>query len=107
MTRSRSFSGGKPKRGEDRVVGGRSSLVVDPFLNPREAFGGLMDIVAIGDIGECFQQLFEALGAAESGRPGGAATRRASGWQHSLVVSHLAAFPHGIPARTRSHFAAG
>ena len=110
MTLSRYFSGGKTQSGEDRIGGGAISFPLDPFLHSRQTVGGLVDVVAVSEIGECFEQLFEALGAAEDRggrRIAGAATRRAGRWPRSLVLSHLSAFPLGCSARTQSPSVAG
>jgi hypothetical protein len=108
MTLLRSFSGSKPQRGEDRVDGGPISLTLDPFLHTRQAFGGLMDVVAI-DIREGFEQLFEAFGATEDGRcrVTGSASRRARRRPHSLVLTHPTAFLRGCSVATQSPPVAG
>ena len=49
------FSGSKPQRGEDGVGGGRLGLPLDPLLDAHEPFGRLMDVVAVGDVGEGFE----------------------------------------------------
>jgi hypothetical protein len=100
------FSGSKPQRGEDRVGGGRLGLPRDPLLDPREAFGRLMDVVAVGDIGKGFEQLFEAFGAPEGRRRlGHPASRRAHNRSRASVSSHPSAFPCGS-ARIHRAFAA-
>jgi hypothetical protein len=110
MTLSRYFSGGKPQSGEDRIGGGMIGLPPDPILYSRQPFGGLMDVVAVGDVGEGFEQLFEALGAPEHRRGrrlAGTATRRARRRPHSFVLTHPSAFPCGCSAATQSPSAAG
>ena len=110
MTLSRSSSGGKPQRGEDRIGGSRVGLLLDPLLNDGEAFGGLMDVVAVGDIDKSFEQLFETLlaGAKRGGGCGvGAAFGRAHDRPHSFVQSHSSAFPQGFPGSAQSLPGAG
>jgi hypothetical protein len=102
MTLSRSYSGGKPQRGEDRIGGSRRGLPFDPFLNLRQTFRCLMDIVPIGDIGKGLEQLFEACAAIQrwtGDRMAGAASRCAHHRQHSFLASHSRTFPHDFAAR--------
>ena len=108
MTLLRSSLRSKPKCVEDRIGGGTIGLTLDPLLHPRQAFGGLMDVVAI-DIREGFEQLFETLGAAENGRRrvAGSASRRARRRPHSLVLTHPTAFPRGCSVATQSPPVAG
>jgi hypothetical protein len=103
MTLLRFSSGGKPQRGEDRIGGGPISLPLDPLLHPRQALGGLMDVVAI-DIGEGFEQLFETLVATEDRRCRitGTASWRARRWSHSLVMAHPTAFLRGCSVATQN-----
>ena len=110
MTLSRSFSGSKPQRGEDRIVGGRSGLRVDPVLHACEAFRRLMDIVALRDVREGFEQLLETILAAEPSRrrsAADAAPRRARHRYYPSVLSHARAFPHGIATRNHRLAVAG
>lgn len=112
MTLSRLFSGGKPQRGEDRVGSGRLGLRPDPFLHTGEAFGRLMDVVPLDDVGEGFEELIETFRAAGCGPLGtadaaGAAAPRAYHRHPSSVLSHANAFPLGIPARVENHPIAG
>jgi hypothetical protein len=96
MTLSLPFSGSKPQRGEDRVGGGRLGLPPDPVLHPREAFGGLMDVVAVGDVDKGLEQLFEAFGAAKDRRrTGRSASRRAHHRPHCSISLHPSAFLRG------------
>lgn len=108
MTLSPPFSGSKPQRGEDRIGGGRLGLPPDPVLHPGEAFGGLVDVIAVGDVDEGFEQLLEAFGAAEHWRRhrSARAARRAHDRWHPLVVLHPTAFLRGS-ARIRHLCAAG
>ena len=104
------FSGGKPQRGEEGIGGGVLGLPLDPVLNLGQPFGRLMDVVAIDDIGEGFEQLFEALAPVHDGRGGGhadPASRRVPGRSQFLDLSHPSAFPRGIPAATQNLPAAG
>lgn len=106
MTLSPPFSGSKPQlsrskpqRGEDRIGGGRLGLPLDPVLDPRKALGGLMDVVAVGDVDKGFEQLFEAFGAAKDRYlVAGSASRRAYHRPHCSVSPHPSAFLRG-PAR--------
>jgi hypothetical protein len=110
MTLLRYFLGGKTQSGEDRIGGGTIGFSLDPILHPRQTLGGLMDVVAIREVGERFEQLLETFGAAEEGRSrhiAGPASRRARRWPHSLVLTHLSAFPLGCSARTQSPSVAG
>ena len=106
MTLSPLFSGSKPQRGEDRVGGGRLGLPSDPVLHSCEPLCGLMDIVAVGDIGEGLEQLFETLGAAKNRRrTDHPASRRAHHRPHCSVSPHPSAFLRG-PVRIRHASAA-
>ena len=109
MTLSRT-SGSKPQRGEDRIGGGPFRLPRDPVLDPGEALGSLMDIVAVGDVGERFEQLLKAFAAAPyryRGRRNGPASWRAHDRPLSLDVFHPSAFPRNIPAPAQSLPVAG
>jgi hypothetical protein len=108
MTLLRSSLGGKPQIGEDRIGGGTIGLTLDPLLHPRQAFGGLMDVVAV-DIREGFEQLFKAFGPAKDGRRrfAGTASRRARRWPHSLVLTHPTAFLRGCSVPTQNPPVAG
>ena len=110
MTLSRYSSGGKPQSVEDRIGGGAIGFPLDPFLHSRQTFGRLVDVVAIGEVGERFEQLFEAFGAAEDGggrRIAGTASRRTRRRPHWLELTHSSAFPLGCAARTQSPPVAG
>ena len=110
MTLLRSFSGSKPQRGEDRIGGGPFGLPPDPLLDAGQALGGLMDVVAVGEVGEGFEQLLKAFVAAEDRggcRMAGAASRRAHGRPHFFDLFHPSAFPRGIPAAIQNHPIAG
>ena len=103
MTLLRSFSGGEPQTSEDRIGAGLLGLPIDPGLHSGEAFGSLMDIIAVGDIGEGLEQLLKAVALAQnrcSGRPFVArrAARRPHGCKNFFDVLHPCAFPHGIRA---------
>jgi len=102
MTLLRSSSGSKPQRGEDRIGGGHFRLLPDPFLDPGQAFGGLMDVVAVGDVEKGFEQLFKTLAEGAAGRgcgEGGSASRRAHDRSQFVCLSHPSAFPRSIAAR--------
>jgi hypothetical protein len=45
-------SGGKPQNVEDGIVGGSLRLATDPVLHTSESERGLVNIVALGDIGD-------------------------------------------------------
>jgi hypothetical protein len=116
MTLSRN-SGSKPQSVEDRIGCGALRLAPDPVLNPGEAFGGLMDIVAV-DIRDGIEQLFDTLIPAAGGRECrrmGVASRYQGDRAHSAVLSHPIAFPRGVmtcaepssPAPTEDHPLAG
>ena len=109
MTLLRYSSGGKPKSVEDRIGGGVIGFPLDPLLHPSQPLGGLVDVVTVGEVGECFEQLFEAFGAAEDsrGRVAGMASWRASCLPHSLILTHSSAFPLGCWSGTQSPCAAG
>ncbi len=108
MTLLRSFSGGKPQSGEDRIGGGPIGLPFDPLLDPRQALGGLMNIIPV-DIGEGLEQLLEAFGATEDcgRRIAGPASRRTRRRSHSLVLTHPTAFRCGCSVATQNHPVAG
>jgi len=108
MTLLRFFSGSKPQSGEDRIAGGPICLPLDPLLYSRQALGGLMDVVAI-DIGEGFEQLFEAFVPTEDRRRriAGAASRRARHRSHSLILTHPTAFLRGCSVATQNPPVAG
>ncbi|HTW53882.1 MAG TPA: hypothetical protein VME45_18480 [Stellaceae bacterium] len=104
MTLSRYFSGGKPQSGENRIGGGMIGLTPDPLLDPRQTLRGLVDVVALSDVDKCFEQFFEAFGAAKDCRAGGSPARAAAGRARrrpqSLVLTHPSAFPHDYSAVT-------
>ena len=104
MTLSRYFSGGKPQSGEDRIGGGAIGFPLDPLLHLRQPLGGLMNVVAVGEVGERFEQLFEAFGATEdgTGRIVGPTSWRARRRRHWLVLTHSSAFPHGCSSGTQN-----
>jgi hypothetical protein len=105
MTLLRSSSGSKPQRGEDRIGGGQFGLLLDPLLDPGQAFGGLVDVVAIGDVDKGFEQLFKTLVAGAVWRrcsEGGSASRRAHDRPQFFDPSHSPAFPRSIPADVQS-----
>lgn len=56
----------REKIGEDRIRGGPCRFVLNPLLHQGETLGGLVDVVAVGDVVERLQQLFEAIGAFRS-----------------------------------------
>jgi hypothetical protein len=101
----RDFSGSKPQRGEDRIGGSLLGLPPDPVLDPREALGGLVDVVAVGDVDNGLEQLLEALGATK-GRAGRfaarAAARRVYRGPHAIDLSHPSAFSRGFEAVTQT-----
>jgi hypothetical protein len=112
MKLSRSSLRGKPQPGEDRIGGGLFGLPLDPVLYPGQAFGRLMDVVAVSDVGKRFKQLLEALALVQNGRGcrmavAGGASRRAHGRQNFFDMIHTRAFPRGIPTRIQSLSAAG
>lgn len=101
--------GSKPQSGEDGIGGGPLGLPPDPILNPGQAFGRLMDIVAVGNVGKGFKQLFKAFVTGGNGRRhhhAGSASRRYRG-PHFFSLSHPSAFPRGIPAVVQSPPAVG
>ena len=110
MTLSRCSLRSKPQRGEDRIVGGGRRLAIDPGLHLRQTLRGLMDVVALGDVGERFEQLLKT-GIALRGRRGSrgadTAPRRAHDRPHFFDLSHLSAFPSGFASMNRDLLAAG
>jgi hypothetical protein len=103
MTLLRSFSRGKPQPGEDRIGSGLLGLAIDPVLHSGKALGRLMDVIAVGDVGESFEQLFEALALVQDlcgsrVSVAGRAARRSHGRQNLFDVLHPRAFPRGIRA---------
>jgi hypothetical protein len=110
MTLCRPFSGSKPQRGEDRIGGGSLGLTPDPFLHAGKTLGGLMDVVAVGDVGERREQLFETLATAENraaGRMAAAAPRCAYDRLQLVDLIHPSAFFRAIPAATQIRPVAG
>ena len=110
MTLWRYSSGGKPQRGEERIVGRRGGLPRDPFLNLRQTFRRLMDVIPLGDIGKGFEQLGEAFIAIQwwiGDRVAGAASGCTHHRQYSFPMSHARAFPHDVPAGIQTHPVAG
>lgn len=106
----RSFSGSKPQSGEERIGGGSVGLSPDPLLDARQALGGLVNVVALGDVGEGVEQRVEAFAAGQrrSGRRiFAAAARRPYDRPHPVDLSHPGAFPCGVPAATQSRPVAG
>jgi hypothetical protein len=111
MTLSRYFSGSKPQSGENGIGGGPLGLPFDPVLNSGQSFGGLMDVVAVGDVGKGFEQLFETFAAVQDRGgyclAGCSTSRRARDRSHFFDLTHPSAFPRRIPARVRNLRAAG
>jgi hypothetical protein len=112
MTLWRSSSGGKPQRGEDRISGSRVGLPLDPLLHDGEALRSLMNVIALGDVDESFEQLFETFFTRAERRGGGcfgAASGRPRSYDRSyfLVPSHSSAFPQDCPAQVQSRPVAG
>lgn len=105
MTLWRYSSGGKTQSGEDRIGGGAVGLSIDPFEHAFEAQSGLVNVVAVGDVDDGFEQLLQAFSAIrrfrEPRRSAGAATRRAQLRPHSLVLTHPSAFPRDCSAATQ------
>jgi hypothetical protein len=102
-------SGGKPQNVEDRIVGGSLGLSPDPILYPSQSLRGLMDVVAVGDVDDRLDQLFETLVPGRDrakGRRFVAASRNSDDGLVDLV--HPIAFPSAFrlrspkPARSRS-----
>ena len=105
MTHSRYFSGSKPQSVEDRIGGGAIGFPLDPLLHPRQPLGRLMDIVAVGEVGECLEQLLEAFSAAEDSGAGciaRTASRRPRRRPRLLMLTHSSAFPRGCSSGTQS-----
>ena len=110
MKLSRSFSGSKPQCGEDWISSSLFGLAPDPILNLRQSLGGLMDIIAFGNVGEGLEKRFEAFATLHrraSRRLADAAARRARHRSSSVDLSHPSAFPRGVPAAAQSHSIAG
>lgn len=110
MTLCRPISRSKPQRGEDRIGGGSLGLTPDPVLHSGEPLGGLMDVIAVGDVGECFEQLFETLRTAEcraAAGVAGAAPRCAHDRLHLVDLTHPSVFPYAISAATQIRPVAG
>jgi hypothetical protein len=102
------------KSAKNRIGGRLFGLPRDPILHQLQALGGLMDVVALGNIGKRLEQLFEALvagGRRSRGRSGrrmaDAASWRANGRPHFVDLSHPSAFPRGVPAVAQRMFAVG
>jgi hypothetical protein len=69
-----------------------------------------MDVVAVGDVGERFEQLFETFAAAEDSAAGdtaGAASWRVRGRPYLVDLIHPSAFFRAIPAATQTRPVAG
>ena len=102
MKLSWASSGGETQNGENRIGRGRLRLARDPFLHTGQTLGGLVDVVAVGDVGEGFEQLFEALVAGGNRRVDGyfvnrqgAASRYANQRAPVIDLFHPVAFPFG------------
>jgi hypothetical protein len=96
MKLPRNGSGGETQSGENRVGRGPFRLATDPVLDERQSLGGLMDVVAVGDVGERLEQLLEAIGAAADGRvrrQTGSASRDARDRPQLVEFFHPVAFP--------------
>ena len=65
----RDFPSDKPQIDEDRIGGSSLRLLADPLLYQREPFRRLMDIIAVGDVTESQQDLFQAFASAANRRP--------------------------------------
>jgi hypothetical protein len=110
MTLWRSSLRGKPQSGEDRIGGGAIGLGVDPIQHMAQTCSRLVDVVAVGDIDESFEQLFEAFGPAKvSGRRHWASCPAAwcTDFPHSFALIHPGAFPHGSSEATQALHLAG
>lgn len=96
-------SGGESYGGEDGIGGRSIRLPLDPFLDPGQPFGRLMDVVPLGDVGKSLEQLFEAFVARRGGRRHrslGAAARRMNDRLQFLDRVHAATTPRDGPAPT-------
>jgi hypothetical protein len=94
------YSGGKPQSAENGIGGGALGLPLDPFLDPRQPLGGLMNIVSLGDVGDGLEQLFQAFVASARqcrNQRRGTAARHTSRGAVSSQLCHAAAFPCGVP----------
>ena len=89
-------SGGKLQSVEDGIGSGSFRIPADPFLHARQPCGGLMDVVALSDVDNRFEQLFDALFAFAERPAHGHATRaprRARYWPHFTDPLHPIVFP--------------
>jgi hypothetical protein len=103
-------SGSESKSAENRIGGRLFGLPTDPILDLFQAFSGLMNVVAFGDIDKSFEQLLEAEAPIQVRRCGcidDTASRRASGRSHFFNPSHPIAFPCGLRAALDSYSVAG
>jgi len=97
--------GGEADSVENGISRRTIGLPLDPFLDPGQAFGRLMDIVSVGDVGKRLKQLFEALassGRKGRGRPRGTAARSVERSLRFSGLSHPTASPSGLLAQTRT-----
>lgn len=92
-------SGSELQHVEDRIGGGALRFAPDPVLDPGEAFGRLMNVVAV-DVGDGVEQLLNAFIPAGRWRDRhmGTASRNQRDRARSVVLCHPIAFPLGIPA---------
>ena len=101
MTLCRPLSRSKPQSIEDRIGGGAIGLIPDPSLNRGQPLGRLMDVVALGDVGDGVEQQRDAAlsfvhrlgGVSRIGDRGA----RPIGRSFSIFRTQVA-FPRGIPA---------
>jgi hypothetical protein len=94
------YSGKKPRSGEERIAGSPLGLPSDPVLNQSQSFGRLVDVVALGDVGKCFEQRVETLLARGRARQSGltrAYPRYPDDRARSNNLCHAFASPLGAP----------
>jgi hypothetical protein len=91
-------SGGKSQQHvEDRIGGGSLGLPPDPVLHPGKPLRGLMDVIAVGDVDDCLDQLFETFvpgGDHQGNRRFLVASRYADFGARFIDVVHPIAFPY-------------
>jgi hypothetical protein len=93
-------SGGKPQSVENGIGGGSLRFSADPFLNPRQPLGGLMNVVAVDKVGKGLEQLLKTLLAAGDRlrrRDRGSASWHTRYGSRFFDVLHSTTFPPGVP----------
>ena len=95
-------SGGKSQQHvENRIGGGSLGLPPDLVLHPGKPLRGLMDVIAVGDVDDGLDQLFETFvpgGDHQGNRRFLVASRHADFGARLIDLVHPIAYPSGVLA---------